>query len=78
MPHVVVKLVSGKSEEQKSRLAARIAEDVVKELGSRVEAVSVGIEEFAPEDWAESVYRPEIDGKRETLYVKPGYNPLEK
>jgi len=29
-----------------------------------------------PEDWAEKVYKPDILGKPETIYKKPGYNPL--
>ncbi len=29
-----------------------------------------------PEDWAEKVYEPDILGKPETIYKKPGYNPL--
>jgi 4-oxalocrotonate tautomerase len=78
MPHVVVKLVSGKSEEQKARLAAAIVRDVMDVLQFGEEAVSVAFEEVAPEDWAEKVYRPEIQGKRETLYKKPGYNPFGK
>jgi 4-oxalocrotonate tautomerase len=37
----------------------------------------VAIEEIAPEDWAETVYRPDILGKEETLVKKPGYNPFD-
>ncbi|HTW47905.1 MAG TPA: tautomerase family protein [Acidobacteriaceae bacterium] len=78
MPHVVVKLVAGKSEEQKARLTAAIVRDVMDVLRFGEEAVSVAFEEVAMEDWAEKVYRPEIQRKWETLYKKPGYTPLEK
>ena len=40
------------------------------------DAVSVSIEDVAPKDWAEKVYRPYIADKSEQLYKKPGYNPL--
>jgi len=60
MPHVIVKLHQGRSEEQKARLAAEIVKDVVDVLNSADEAVSVAIEDVKPGDWAEKVYRTEI------------------
>ena len=73
MPHVIVKLWPGKSEEQKTRLAAEIVKDVTKVLNYGEESVSVAIEEVAPEDWAEKVYQPDIVNSPEKLYKKPGY-----
>lgn len=73
MPHVIVKLWSGKSEQQKKRLADEIAKDVMAVLQYGDESVSVAIEEVDPEDWAEEVYKPDIRGKWDTLYKKPGY-----
>jgi 4-oxalocrotonate tautomerase len=75
MPHVVVKLVSGRSEQQKTRLAEEITKDVVKILNSKEELVSIAFEEVEPRDWTDKVYRPDIEGKWETLYKKPGYEP---
>ena len=46
MPHVIVKLWPGKSEQQKERLAARIAHDVMQVLNYGEESVSVGFEEI--------------------------------
>jgi 4-oxalocrotonate tautomerase len=73
MPHVIVKLWSGKSEQQKARLAEEIAKDVVAILNVGEESVSVAIEEVEPQDWAEQVYQPDIVNNPETLYKKPGY-----
>ena len=73
MPHVIVKLWPGKTEDQKRRLADAIAQDVIRELGSSEASVSVSIEDVAADDWAEQVYRPDIAGKPELLYRKPGY-----
>jgi 4-oxalocrotonate tautomerase len=73
MPHVIVKLWPGKSEQQKKELAERIAEDVMRVLDYGDESVSVAMEEVAPEDWAEQVYRPDILEREEELYKKPGY-----
>ena len=73
MPHVIVKLWPGKSEEQKTRLAEEIVKDVTKVLNYGEESVSVAIEEVAPEGWAEKVYQPDIVNNSEKLYKKPGF-----
>jgi 4-oxalocrotonate tautomerase len=73
MPHVIVKLWPGKSEEQKARLAEEMVKDVTKVLNYGEESVSVSIEEVEPEDWAEKVYQPDIVDNPEKLYKKPGY-----
>jgi 4-oxalocrotonate tautomerase len=77
MPHVIVKLWPGKSEAQKSRLAERIAQDVMDVLGYGEESVSVAIEEVEARDWAEKVYKPDIVSKPDQLYKKPGYDLSE-
>ena len=77
MPHVVVKLWPGKSEQQKARLTEAIVNDVMNVLNYGEESVSVAIEEVKPEDWAEKVYKPDIQNKWEELYKKPGYDPSD-
>ncbi len=74
MPHVILKLWPGKSEQQKTRLAERIAKDVMDVLHYGEESVSVSIEEVASEDWAEKVYKPDILNGPGKLYKKPGYS----
>ena len=73
MPHVVIKLWPGKSEQQKTRLAEEITRDVMEVLKYGEESVSVAIEEVSPQDWAEKVYKPDILHNPEKLYKKPGY-----
>jgi 4-oxalocrotonate tautomerase len=73
MPHVIVKLVSGRSEEQKTQLAEAIARDVMEILNYGEEAVSVAFEEVTSQDWAEKVYKPDMKGKWDKVYKKPGY-----
>ena len=75
MPHVIVKLWPGKSEQQKTRLAALITRSVMDVLNYGEEAVSVGIEEIEPEKWKEQVYQPDILDKPAAIYKKPGYKP---
>ena len=75
MPHVVVKLWPGRSEEQKAKLSEAIVKDVMTHLNSSESSVSVTIEEVAKEAWTEQVYKPDIQGKWDKLYKKPGYKP---
>jgi 4-oxalocrotonate tautomerase len=76
MPHVIVKMWSGKSEQQKTRLADEVTNAVMSSLGYGADSVSVSIEEFEPSEWTEKVHKPDILGGRGKLYKKPGYNPL--
>ncbi len=74
MPHVIVKMYPGRSEAQKRRLAEAIVKDVVANVGGSEDSVSVAIEEIAPAEWAEKVYRPDILNAPGKLYKKPGYS----
>lgn len=74
MPHVIVKLWPGKSQQQKTRLAAAITKDVMDILDDSDESVSVAFEEVKTEDWAKIVYKPDIKDKWDKLYKKPGYD----
>jgi len=75
MPHAVVKMYPGKTEEQKQALAAEITAAIVRVTGCGEGAVSVGIEDVQPADWAATVYGPDIIDKPATIYKQPGYDP---
>jgi 4-oxalocrotonate tautomerase len=74
MPHVIVKLWPGRSEQEKKQLADAIVKDVVTYAKCDESSVSVAIEEIKPADWAEKVYKPDILNQQEKLYKKPGYS----
>jgi 4-oxalocrotonate tautomerase len=74
MPHVIVKLWPGKSEQQKTRLAKAITKDVMEILHYGDESVSVAMEEVKSSEWIESVYKPDIRKKWDMLYKTPGYD----
>jgi 4-oxalocrotonate tautomerase len=76
MPHIIVKLWPGKSEQQKQRLADEITKSVMSVLKYGEESVSVGFEEISSEKWMKEVYEPDIQSKSETLYKRPGYGPF--
>ena len=73
MPHVIVKLWPGKSEQQKTRLAETITKDVMDVLNYGDESVSVAFEEIPAKDWAEKVYKRDIVARPDRIYKKPGY-----
>jgi 4-oxalocrotonate tautomerase len=77
MPHVIVKLCPGRSEQLKTRLAEGLSKSVMNVLNFGEEAVSVTIEEIEPQDWAKKVYDPDILDHPERVYKKPGDNPFE-
>ena len=77
MPHVIVKMYPGRSEQQKTQLVEAIVKDVIAFAKVWNDAVSVTIEEVTPGDWTEKVNKPDILNRPGKLYKKPGYNPLQ-
>jgi 4-oxalocrotonate tautomerase len=76
MPHIIVKMYPGRSEQQKARLAEAIVKDVTAITNVGDDAVSVTIEEVKPDDWSEKVYKPDIVNGSGKLYKRPGYDAL--
>lgn len=72
MPHIIVKLWPGRSEEIKRNLAERIAVTVAEELKVDKGDVSVALEEVPREDWGDKVYKTEIKDNP-NLYHRPDY-----
>jgi len=75
MPHVIVKMYTGRSEEMKRNLVDEITKAIVKSLGVNESSISVALEEIEPDKWSETVYKPDILGKENLLYKEPGYTP---
>jgi 4-oxalocrotonate tautomerase len=73
MPHVVVKMYPGSSEEQKNKLSEEITKSIMTIVNKPEGAVSVAIEEVAENEWMDKVYEAEIRPNLEKLYKKPGY-----
>lgn len=77
MPHVIVKMHPGRSEQQKVQLTEAIVKDVMTFAWVGDGAVSVSIEEIGPSDWMDKVYQPDILNGPGKLYKKPGYDPVK-
>ena len=76
MPHVVVKMYAGRTPQVKQKIAEAVTRAIMAETGNREESVSVAIEDFAPADWMEQVYKPDIENGPGELFKRPGYGPL--
>lgn len=74
MPHIILKIAAGQTEATKQILAAEFTNVITKYTQNSSEAVSVGIEEVAAEQWEEKVYNVDIAPKLKKLYKKPGYS----
>ena len=79
MPHIIVKLNPGRSDEQKRRLTEEIVKDVAAIAKCDQSAVSVAFEEIKKEDGADMVCKPDILDKKDSLQKEPGCDhPFEK
>lgn len=77
MPHIIVKLWPGRTDEQKNELTKKIADAVIKTLNASDKSISVAFEETPQNNWTEEVYIPDILSKEKNLYKKPGYTPAD-
>ena len=72
MPHIVIKCYKGRSKEQLQDVASKVALTVAETLQMNLGSVSVSVEEVDKETWPD-IYKNEIYGKPENLYVEPQY-----
>lgn len=73
MPHIVIKLIKGKTEEQKKKLATALTKTAMSVIGYGEESFSVAIEDIDSKDWVDKVYKPDIIQQKDKLYKQPGY-----
>ena len=76
MPHISVKMLEGRSEEQKKKLSQALVKALTKELGCSEHYVTCTIEDFNAKEW-QDVFKEEITGKPEKVYKKAEYDPKD-
>ena len=77
MPHISVKMLQGRSEEQKKRLAAALVKTLAQELGCSDHYVTCTVEDFDARAWQE-VFRKDIAEKpAEVVFKKTEYDPKD-
>lgn len=74
MPHIQIKVLAGKSQEQKEQLAQEVIQAAQKVIGMGEESYSVSVEGFSPEEWKNEVYPNSIMAHQDLLVKKPGYS----
>lgn len=74
MPHIQIKVLKGKSQEQKKLLAQQIIQAAQNVIGMGDESYSVSIEDFTPEEWKDDVYPNSIMANQGILVKAPGYS----
>jgi len=75
MPHVVVKMYKGRTEEQKKALTEAVSKALIETVNCSDDHISVAIEEYDKELWGDKVFYPEIMKDYDKLYKKPNYKP---
>ena len=76
MPHVSIKMVKGRSEDQKDAAAKAVKEALMKAIGVPAAYVSVSVEDYTVQQW-QDVFKAEITDKPEALRVAPQYDPKD-
>lgn len=75
MPHITLKMLKGRTEEQKKAAAEKLSAALVEAIGCTASHISVSVEDFTPEEWQDQ-YRVEV-AENPHLVQKPDYDPKE-
>lgn len=75
MPHITIKMLKGRTEEQKRQAAEKLAAALVDTIGCTPCHVSVSVEDFTPEEWQQQ-YQTEV-AENQNLVLKPDYDPKD-
>lgn len=76
MPHISVKMLKGRTEEQKKKAADALVSALCQSLGCSKVHISVTVEDYTAQEW-QDVFEKEITQKQDRLYIKPGYDPKD-
>ena len=76
MPHISVKMLKGRTEEQKKALSKARAEALSATIGASDAHISVTIEDYTAIEWQDE-FKKEITDKPNALYKAPAYDPKD-
>lgn len=74
MPHISVKMLKGRTDEQKKLAADKVAEALYEAIGCSKDHITVTVEDFTPEEW-QTVYAEDVTAKRDVLFRDADYDP---
>ena len=77
MPHISVKMLHGRTEEQKEKLAAALVKTLTQELHCSEHFVTCTIEDYNAREW-QDVFKTEVSDKSaDKVYKKAEYDPKD-
>ncbi|HIX07411.1 MAG TPA: tautomerase family protein [Candidatus Borkfalkia faecipullorum] len=76
MPHIGIKMLKGRTQEQKEKLAAALVRTLTKELGCSEHYVTCTIEDFDAVQW-QKVFEEEVTKKQDKVFKKAEYDPKD-
>lgn len=74
MPHISIKMLEGRTEEQKIKAAEAVTKALAEALGIGDFYITATVEDFNAEEW-QTVFKEEITDKPDKVYKKPNYDP---
>lgn len=74
MPHISIKMLEGRTEEQKIKAAEAVQRALSDAIGASKNYISVSVEDYTPQEW-QVVFDEEITDKADVVYIKPQYDP---
>ena len=77
MPYIAIKAYP-KDEETKKKVVDEINEVFLKYWGCPKEAISISVEEFAPDTWEDKVVTPEIKPNVDKMMILSGKKKYEE
>ncbi|MBQ6901484.1 MAG: tautomerase family protein [Oscillospiraceae bacterium] len=71
MPYIAIKAYP-KDEETKKKLVDKINKDILEIWGCPKEAISISLEEVAPDKWEETIVKTEIEPNQDKMMIFSG------
>ncbi|MCD7731790.1 MAG: 4-oxalocrotonate tautomerase family protein [Oscillospiraceae bacterium] len=76
MPHISIKMLKGRTDEQKKMAADKVAEALYEAIGCSKDHISVTVEDYTPEEW-QDVFAADVTAKQDKLFRKANYDPRD-
>lgn len=77
MPNISIKMLAGRTQAQKEKLANDLVEVLSRDLGADKHWITCTIEDYDAQEW-QNVFKTEIaDKPAEVVFKKPEYDPAD-
>jgi phenylpyruvate tautomerase PptA (4-oxalocrotonate tautomerase family) len=74
MPHISIKMLKGRTKEQKERAAEAAKKAIMEALNIGETYITVSVEDYTAKEW-QKVFKEEITDKQDKIFIKPMYDP---